>query len=109
MPNMRKITASDLRQLAQINCFKKATWIAFSAAILFLMIDAYAMFWMPHHSAVDGVSHSAATLFSVTLWALEIAIAILGLVLLGFAFLEPAPYIPSDGKGEVQRLQEASR
>jgi hypothetical protein len=90
---MKEDSTSDARQLALIDCFAKATWVALVASLLCLASDAYSIFWMPHRSASDRGPYHAATLFSVTLWTLQIAVAILALWLLRFAFLRPPRFV----------------
>ena len=80
--------------LALVDCFSKATWVALSAAVVFLSIDAYAMFYVGHHRAVIANDvHQGPPFFSVLLWSVEIAIAILSFWLLYFAFTRP-PELP---------------
>jgi hypothetical protein len=86
---MKEQSTSDERQLALIDRFAKTTWVALVVASLCLAIDAYSMFWMPHHSAAGRGPYHAATLFSVTLWTLQIVVGILALWLFRFAFLRP--------------------
>jgi hypothetical protein len=92
-PPMKEQSTSDTRQLALIDCFARATWVALIVALLCLAVDAYSIFWMPHHSAADRGPYHAATLFSVTLWILQIVVGILALWLFRFAFLRPPRFL----------------
>lgn len=90
MTNNKVPNASELKL---IDCFAKGTWIAFGLALVCLTVDAYAMFKLPHHRVLPGETHGA-TLFAVALWTLEIALALLGLWLVGFAFSRPPRFVP---------------
>ncbi len=97
-PSAQKQPPADIRHLALVDCFTKATWVALSFALVCLGIDAYAMFGFPHHPTSPGNTHGV-TLFAVALWTLEIVLALLALWLVRFAFSRP-PRFP--GQPEIQ-------
>ncbi len=86
--SLQKRAAIENRHLALINCFAKATWIALGLALVCLSVDAYAIFDLPHHLVSAGGMHGV-TPFSVWLWILEIALAVVALMLVWFAFSQP--------------------
>ena len=90
-----KQTATESRCLALVDCFAKATWVALVFALVCLSIDGYAIFALPHHSTSPGGTHGM-TVFAVSLWTLEIVLALLAVWLIRFAFSQPArlPQLP---------------
>ena len=94
--SMKKQTAGEIRRLALVDCFAKATWTALGFAAVCLIVDSYAIFGLPHHRASDGTQ--GATVFAVTLWVLEIVLAILALGLVVFAFSRAPRFPESDDK-----------
>lgn len=90
--SLPKQPATDSRRLALIDCFAKATWVALGFALVCLSIDGYAMFALPHHPISPGGTHGM-TAFAVSLWTLEIVLALLAVWLIRFAFSQP-PRLP---------------
>ncbi len=89
---MQEDKPSEIRRLALVDCFAKATWIALAFASLCLTVDIYAMFWFPHHPVAEVGSHGP-TVFAVSLWTLEIVLALLALWLVRFAFSRPPKFL----------------
>ncbi len=89
---MMKNKHADDNRLALLDCFGKATWVALGFASLCLSVDAYAMFRLPHHPTVPGGTHGP-TFFAVSLWTLEIVLALLALWLVRFAFSQPPRFL----------------
>ena len=89
---MKEPAHPDVRRLALIDCFAKATWIALSSALVCLSIDGYAIFEVPHPLAFPHGMHGVSA-FAIVLWTLEITIAVLALWLVGFAFSRPPRFL----------------
>ena len=85
-------TLVEQRRVALSDCFAMSTWIALGFALLCLAVDGFAMFVMPHHPT-SGEPHGA-TVFAVTLWTLEIVLALLALWLVRYALSQPPRFIP---------------
>lgn len=81
--NMRGVGQSAL-----VKFFTRETWLALGVACVCLLLDGYAVFRLPHHSAVHGGIHGA-TLFAVVLWMVEIVLAGVAGWLIRFAFSVP--------------------
>ena len=91
---MKQQRPTDAASLSLIDCFARATWVALILALTCLIVDAYAMFWLPHHPISPGGTHGA-TFFAVSLWTLEIVLALLAFALVGFAFSRPSRFAPT--------------
>ena len=87
-----KQTAIESRRLALIDCFGKAAWVALGFALVCLSVDGYAMFALPHHRA-SAVVTDGITAFAVSLWTIEIILALLAVWLIRFAFSQPPRFL----------------
>lgn len=87
-----KQTVIESRRLALIDCFGKATWMALGFALVCLGIDGYAMLELPHHPTSPGGTHGI-TVFAVSLWTIEIILALLAVWLIRFAFSQPPRFL----------------
>ena len=81
---MPETTPVELRRLALMDCFAKASWIALGTALACLSFDAYTIFGISHH-----VSASGATLVQITIRVVQGALALLAFWLIRFAMLQP--------------------
>ncbi len=94
VPPGKNKTPSEARRLALIDCFAKGTWIALGLALLCLSIDGYAMFELPHHQTTSfGDGTHGVTVFAVSLWTLEVVLALLSVWLVRFAFSRPPRFL----------------
>ena len=79
---MTELNLPEKRKTSLTNRFATATWIALALALVGLALDGHAIFQLPHRS----LRGSHRDTHFVVLWAVEIAIALLALWLLRFAF-----------------------